>query len=306
MPNQTPYRIETISEFHHLRGLPSPEHPLISVINVEDISGFDDNDPNIFVYDFYFVALKRNCDIKMKYGQQEYDFDEGTMFFVSPNQVFGIEHGSNNTEKRSGWMLLIHPDFIWKTSLAKNIKQYEYFDYSVHEALFLSEKEESVMNNIIQNIQQEYHSNIDKFSQHIIIAQLEVLFNYADRFYHRQFLTRKITNHQVLDRLEELLSSYFESDDLVSKGLPTVQWIAESLNVSSNYLSGLLKVLTGQSTQQHIHNKLIEKAKEKLSTTTLSVSEIAYELGFEYPQSFSKLFKSKTQSSPLEFRALFN
>ena len=135
-------------------------------------------------------------------------------------------------------MLLIHPDFIWNTSLAKNIKQYEYFDYSVHEALFLSEKEESVIDNIIQNIQQEYHSNIDKFSQDIIIAQLEVLFNYADRFYHRQFLTRKITNHQVLDRLEELLSSYFDSDDLVSKGLPTVQWIAESLNVSPNYLSG--------------------------------------------------------------------
>ena len=306
MSNQTPYRIKTISEFHHLRGLPPPEHPLISVINVEDISGFDDNDPNIFVYDFYFVALKRNCDIKMKYGQQEYDFDEGTMFFVSLNQVFGIEHGNNNTEKMSGWMLLIHPDFMWNTSLAKNIKQYEYFDYSVHEALFLSEKEESVMNNIIQNIQQEYHSNIDKFSQDIIIAQLEVLFNYADRFYHRQFLTRKITNHQILDRLEELLSSYFNSDDLISKGLPTVQWTAESLNVSPNYLSGLLKVLTGQSTQQHIHNKLIEKAKEKLSTTALSVSEIAYELGFEHPQSFSKLFKTKTKVSPLEFRASFN
>jgi AraC-like DNA-binding protein len=163
-----------------------------------------------------------------------------------------------------------------------------------------------VIDNIIQNIQQEYHSNIDKFSQDIIIAQLEVLFNYADRFYHRQFLTRKITNHQVLDRLEELLSSYFDSHDLVSKGLPTVQWIAESLNVSPNYLSGLLKVLTGQSTQQHIHNKLIEKAKEKLSTTALSVSEIAYELGFEHPQSFSKLFKTKTNVSPLEFRASFN
>jgi AraC family transcriptional regulator, transcriptional activator of pobA len=133
-----------------------------------------------------------------------------------------------------------------------------------------------------------------------------VLLNYADRFYHRQFLTRKITNHQILDRLEELLSTYFDGDEVISKGLPTVQWIAESLNVSPNYLSGLLKVLTGQSTQQHIHNKLIEKAKEKLSTTALSVSEIAYELGFEHPQSFSKLFKTKTKVSPLEFRASFN
>ena len=306
MANTKPYRIKTITEFHRLRGLAKPEHPLISVINVEDVDRFRDEEPTNFIYDFYFIALKRNCDAKFKYGQQEYDFDEGTMFFVAPNQVFGIEHGKNDSEKRAGWMLLIHPDFLWNTSLAKNIKQYEYFDYSVHEALFLSPKEEGVMNNIIENIQQEYNSNIDKFSQDIIIAQLEVLFNYADRFYHRQFLTRKITNHQILNRMEDILTKYFVSDDLIQKGLPTVQHIAESLNVSSNYLSGLLKTLTGQSTQQHIHNKLIETAKEKLSTTDLSVSEIAYDLGFEHSQSFSKLFKAKTNSSPLEFRASFN
>jgi AraC-like DNA-binding protein len=307
MANNRPYRIKTISEFHHLRGLPPPEHPLISVINVEDIQKSAGEKPNLFVYDFYFIALKKNCAINMKYGQQQYDFDEGTMFFMSPNQVFGIEHSNNTqTEKRSGWMMFIHPDFLWNTSLARNIKRYEYFDYAVHEALFLSTKEEAVMNNIIENIQQEYHANIDKFSQDIIIAQLEVLLNYAERFYHRQFLTRKITNHQILDRMEDILTKYFVSDDLIKDGLPTVQQIAESLNVSPNYLSGLLKTLTGQSTQQHIHNKLIEKAKEKLSTTDLSVSEIAYELGFEYPQSFSKLFKSKTNVSPLEFRASFN
>ncbi|HEY5406091.1 MAG TPA: helix-turn-helix transcriptional regulator, partial [Ginsengibacter sp.] len=182
----------------------------------------------------------------------------------------------------------------------------EYFDYSVHEALFLSEKEETIIAGVMQNIQQEYHSNIDKFSQDIIIAQLELLLNYAERFYHRQFLTRNKTNHQILDRMEEILTKYFESDDLIKNGLPTVQQIAESLTVSPNYLSGLLKTLTGQSTQQHIHNKLIEKAKEQLSTTELSVSEIAYELGFEHPQSFSKLFKTKTNFSPLEFRQSFN
>ena len=306
MANQVPIRIKTISEFHRLRGLPKPEHPLISVINVEDLKMVEGDGQINFVYDFYSISLKRNCNAKFRYGQQQYDFDEGTMFFISPNQVFGIEHGNNNAEKRSGWMLLFHPDFLWKTSLLKNIKQYEYFDYSVHEALFLSEKEEAVMNNIIKNIQQEYYSNIDKFSQDIIIAQLEVLLNYADRFYHRQFITRKITNHQIVDRLEELLATYFNSDDMANKGLPTVHYIAKTLNVSANYLSGLLKVLTGQSTQQHIHNKLIEKAKEKLSTTELSVSEIAYELGFEHSQSFSKLFKAKTNSSPLEFRASFN
>jgi len=306
MANQAPIRIKTVSEFHRLRGLPKPEHPLISVINVEDLKMVEGDGQINFVYDFYSISLKRNCNAKFRYGQQQYDFDEGTMFFISPNQVFGIEHGNNNAEKRSGWMLLFHPDFLWKTSLLKNIKQYEYFDYSVHEALFLSEKEEAVMNNIIKNIQQEYYSNIDKFSQDIIIAHLEVLLNYADRFYHRQFITRKITNHQIVDRLEELLATYFNSDDMANKGLPTVHYIAKTLNVSANYLSGLLKVLTGQSTQQHIHNKLIEKAKEKLSTTELSVSEIAYELGFEHSQSFSKLFKAKTNSSPLEFRASFN
>lgn len=243
----------------------------------------------------------------MHYGQQEYDFDEGgVMFFMSPNQVLRVEEGETNRENRSGWILLIPPDFLWHTSLAKSIHKYEYFDYSVNEALFLSEKEETTINGIIQNIRQEYHSNIDKFSQSVIIAQLELLLTYAERFYERQFITRKITNHRILDPLENLLTTYFNSDDLVTKGLPSVQYIAGTLNLSPKYLSGLLKVLTGQSTQQHIHNKLIEKAKEKLSTTKLSVSEIAYELGFEHSQSFSKLFKNKTSQSPSEFRASFN
>ena len=167
-------------------------------------------------------------------------------------------------------------------------------------------KKKATLNNIIQNIKEEYHSNIDKFSQGIIIAQIETLLNYAERFYQRQFITRKKANHQVLDRLEALLTDYFNNNDLVSKGIPRVHDVANELNVSPNYLSGLLKVLTGQSTQQHIHNKLIEKAKEKLSTTDLSVSEIAYDLGFEHSQSFSKLFKTKTNLSPLEFRRSFN
>ena len=209
-------------------------------------------------------------------------------------------------KRPSGWILLIHPDFLWNTPLAKTIKQYEYFDYSVHEALFLSNKEETMIINMMKSIQQEYHSNIDKFSQSVIIAQIELLLTYSERFYQRQFITRKITNHKILSRLEGILSDYFNSDVLAEKGLPTVQYIADKLSISPNYLSSVLKVLTGQSTQQHIHGKLIDKAKEKLSTTALSVSEIAYELGFEHPQSFSKLFKTKTNLSPLEFRELFN
>ena len=306
MTTTKPIRIKTISEYHQAAGLPKPEHPLISVINLETVQQVPGTEPINLVFDFYSISLKRNCSTKFKYGQQRYDFDEGVMFFMSPGQVFGIETGKDAIMKRTGWMLLVHPDFLWNSSLAKTIKKYEYFDYSVHEALFLSDKEETAIVGILQNIQQEYQSNIDKFSQDIIIAQLELLLVHADRFYHRQFITRKITNHKILDRLEEILTNYFNSDDLVNKGLPSVQHIAETLNVSPNYLSDLLKVLTGQSTQQHIHDKLIEKAKEKLSTTDLSVSEIAYELGFEHPQSFSKLFKSKTEMSPLEFRASFN
>ena len=300
------FRVKTISEFHRFRNLPKPEHPLISVINVADIKHSQGDPPMNLVFDFYSIALKRNFSAKMRYGQQQYDFDEGIMFFMAPGQVFRIEFDPDQEVKQSGWMLYIHPDFLWNTSLAKKIKQCEFFDYAVHEALFLSDKEEGTVSGILQNIQQEYRSNIDKFSQDVIIAQIELLLTYAERFYHRQFITRKITNHQILGRLEDILNDYFSSNDLVQKGLPTVQYIAGELNVSPGYLSGLLKVLTGQSTQQHIHEKLIEKAKEKLSTTELTVSEIAYELGFEHPQSFSKLFKTKTNLSPLEFRQSFN
>jgi len=300
------HRVKSITEFHEFRHLPKPQHPLISVVNVEDIRHGPEEEPMTLVLDYYNISLKRNFSGKFHYGQQDYDFDEGIMFFIAPGQVFRIEHDAGQPIRQEGWMLLIHPDFLWNTPLAKSIRQREYFDYSVNEALFLSKKEEDIITGIIRTIHQEYQSNIDKFTQDIIISQIETLLNYAERFYHRQFITRKITNHQVLDRLEKLLEEYFTAGDLIRKGLPTVQDIAARLNVSPNYLSGLLKVLTGQSTQQHIHGKLIEKAKEKLSTTDASVSEIAYELGFEHPQSFSKLFKTKTKLSPLEFRQSFN
>ncbi len=305
MPGKQPYRIKSITEYHRLMGLPKPEHPLISVLSFESIRYIHDSKAMNVTFDFYSISLKRDFNGKMKYGQQEYDFDEGIMFFISPGQVFGIEFKDIETIKHSGWLLLVHPDYLWNTPLA-SLKQYEYFSYSVHEALFLSDKEENIIINIMHNVEQEYRSNIDKFSQQVIIAQLELLFTYAERFYQRQFITRKITNHQLLNRLEETLTAYFKDDGLLKKGLPTVQYVAQQLNVSPGYLSGSLKALTGKNTQQHIHDNLIEKAKEKLSTTSLTVSEIAYELGFEHPQSFSKLFKTKTNVSPLEFRHSFN
>jgi AraC-like DNA-binding protein len=305
MANQQHYRVNSISEYHQLFDLPKPEHPLISIVDYAKLNRLSSENSTSIIFGYYTISLKRGVS-KMFYGQQEYDFDEGVLYFMAPNQILRVNNSPDEALQRSGWLLLFHPDFLWNTPLAKKIRQYDFFDYSVNEALFLSEKEEEILNNIVQNIRHEYHSNIDKFSQSIIISQIETLLNYSERFYQRQFITRKITNHQILGRLEELLTEYFAGDDLATKGLPTVQYIADTLNVSPGYLSGLLKQLTGQSTQQHIHDKLIEKAKEKLSITGLSVSEIAYELGFEHPQSFSKLFKIKTKFSPLEFRQSFN
>lgn len=300
-------RIKTISAFHKWRALPTPAHPLISLVDYAALRFLPTDDVTVSaVFDFYSIAIKRDPHGKLFYGQGEYDFDEGFMFFTAPNQVLKLNIEQSASAARSGWLLFIHPDFFWNTPLAKNIKQYAYFNYSVNEALFLSEKEEASINNIIQNIQQEYLAAIDKFSQSIIVSQIEALLNYAERFYQRQFITRSIPNHKLLNRLEELLSTYMEGDNLTIKGLPTVQYISDTLHISPNYLRSVLKVLTGKSTQQHIHDKLIEKAKEKLSLSDLSVSEIAYELGFEHPQSFSKLFKLKTLLSPLQFRQSFN
>ena len=303
--SDSPIRIKTISQFHTLRGLPKPKHPLISVINFQDMAPALESGKQSLIFDFYMISVKRDMNHKYRYGQQDYDFDEGVMFCMAPHQILSVireEHGKNP----SGWMMMIHPDFLWNTPLATAIKKYEFFDYSVNEALFLSEDEEIKIQQITENIKQEYQANIDKFSQNIIISQLETLLNYSERFYQRQFLTRHKAHHQFLEKLEVLLNDYFERDDFKEKGLPSVQFLSDELNMSPQYMRSLLKTLTGQTTQQIIHEKLIEKAKEKLSTTELSVSEIAYELGFEHSQSFSKLFKAKTDISPLEFRKSFN
>lgn len=300
-------RFQTISEFHEFRDLPKPQHPLLSVIDASSVKQLHREEPLSLVFDFYGIGLKRVANLRVKYGQQPFDFTEGILSFMAPGQVASMGLVDEKQEiRQSGWVLLIHPDFLWNTPLAKTIKHYDFWGYSLHEALFLSEKEEVVLHGIIQGIQQEYQTSIDKFSRQIIISQLETLLNYSERFYSRQFITREKANHQVLDRLEKVLDDHFKREGLVERGLPTVQHIAEQLHLSPKYLSTLLQVVTGQNTQQRIHDKLVEKAKEKLSTTHLSVSEIAYGLGFEHAPSFSKLFKKKTGLSPLEFRQSFN
>lgn len=295
-----------ISDYHKLANLKAPQHPLISLIDYTQIK-YPENIKEIkWRQDYYTIGLKRNIAYKFFYGQQEYDFDEGVMTFIAPNQVMSLGENPNLNTKPTGWLLLIHPDFLWNTDLAKKIKNYDFFGYSVSEALFLSEKEEHLIISLLENISSEYASNIDKFSQDIIISQLTTLLNYANRFYERQFITREKLNHRILNDFELALLNSLSDNELEEKGLPTVQKIAEKLSVTPNYLTGVLKHLTGQNTQQHIQNSIIKKAKEELTITNSSVSEIAYKLGFEYPSSFTKLFKNKTDMSPVEFRRKFN
>ncbi|MDQ6480699.1 helix-turn-helix transcriptional regulator [Dyadobacter sp. LHD-138] len=298
-----PYRFESLSDLHRVLGLPKPQHPLISLVEIKDIAIDSGRLPNAVVYNFYKISFKKNLTGKLKYGQGYYDFDEGGLFFKAPNQVAG--NGENNGD-HSGYTILIHPDFLLNYPLAKKIRQYGFFSYFVHEALHLSEKEKETIITIFKNIEDELQSRIDDFSHDVIISQIETLLNYSNRFYKRQFITRKAPSNDLLQRMEELLDDYFAKDTAQTKGIPTVQFLADTLNLSPIYLSDMLRSLTGQSAQQHIHSKLIEKAKEKISTTSLSISEIAYQLGFEHPSSFNKLFKSKTKVAPMEFRESFN
>lgn len=300
------FRLNSIAEFHAFCNLPGPEHPLISLVDYSKVS-YPFDEPHVrWVQNFYTIGLKRNVNAKFNYGQQQYDFNSGILSFIAPSQFLKLEIDLNKVAEPTGRLLLIHPDFLWNTPLAKKIKSFDFFQYAVNEALFLSDKEEKIIVDILLKIEQEYQSNIDKFSHELIIAQLDMLLIYSERFYERQFLTRKKSTHELLERFETVLSDYFNSGRLLENGIPTVSAMAEQLNISPNYLGTLLRLYTQQNTQQHIQNKLIDYAKERLSTTRLSVSEIAYELGFEHPQSFSKLFKQKTNQTPLEFRQSFN
>ncbi len=295
--------INSITEFHRFLNLPKPKHPLISVINLEEVTFKAEPIWEHFTTSLYVVALKQGETGKLKYGQNAYDFDEGILTFTSPKQVFSITDA--HEIDITGYSLIIHPDFLQQHSLIKKITKFGFFSYATNEALFLSDKEEQILISLLKSIEQEYNSNIDTFSQDVIVSNIELLMIYADRYYNRQFITRKNQNHDLLSKVESILSKYF-NDELDNVGVPTVQYLASQLNVTTSYLSSMLKSFTGQTTQQHIHNKVIEKAKELLSTTELSVSEIAYQLGFEYSQSFNKLFKKKTNLSPLNYRTSFN
>ena len=304
MEENNPREFDSLTSVHLAFGLPKPQHPLISLLNSDDQPNLQ-RPPGAHVLKFYKISYKTRLSGKVKYGQGYYDFDEGGLLFASPNQIMGSVE-ENDTEDCSEYTLLIHPDFLLSYPIAKKIKQYGFFSYSTNETLHLSDDEKEIIISIFKIIRHELGSRIDEFSQDVVIAQIELLLTYANRFYKRQFITRKAVSNELLQKLEEILDQYFNNETTAKEGIPTVQYLSEQLKISPSYLSDMLRSLTGQNAQQHIHNKLIEKAKEKLSISNLSVSEIAYELGFEHPQSFSRFFKTKTNQSPLEFRQMFN
>ena len=294
-----PHKFNSLSEVHAAFGLPKPLHPLISLID-----GINNKVEVMFNHEslitsFYKITYTEKLCGKVKYGQGYYDFDEGGLLFAAPNQLMG---GSEHNGPYSGYSLFIHPDFLLGYPLAKKIKQFGFFSYAANEALHLSDAEKNTILTTLKGIETELNLPIDDFSQEVLITQIELLLYYSNRYYKRQFNTRKAVNTDLLQKLEDILNTFIDSE----QGIPTVQYLAQQLNISSSYLSDMLRVLTGYNAQQHIHEKLIEKAKEQLTLTNLSVAEIAYKLGFEHSQSFSRLFKTKTNMSPLEFRASFN
>jgi AraC family transcriptional activator of pobA len=300
---KVPQTFNSISELHHALGLPKPLHPLVSLVDYGMITKSPKELPEALILNFYKISFKKNLKGRIKYGQGYYDFDEGGISFIAPMQLIA---DSEEEKDYSGYTLLIHPDFIRNTVVGANMKNYGFFDYSSNEALHPSEKEKTILLSVFKNIELELQSSIDVFSQDVLISHIEVLLNYSKRFYARQFITRKTSNSDLLVKMEELLAAYFESEASSDNGLPTVHYFSEQLKLSPRYLSDMLKSLTGQNTQQHIHAKLIEKAKTMLGTTNYSIGEIAHKLGFEHSQSFNKLFKKKTSLSPLEFRQSFN
>lgn len=304
LKNRIPYQVQTVSELHRLLGLPKPMHPLVSVYRFDQITNRSEKVLDYFCPQFYSIAIKKNFKGKVRYGQSFYDFDEGMMSFIGPGQLLAHTNGDNTPEE--GFCLMFHPDFLAGYELATKIRGYGFFSYELNEALHLSEEEEAMVAAIMCQISTEYKSRIDILSQDVMITQIELLLHYSQRFYNRQFLTRKPANPDVLAKLENVLDTYFQEQRAVSDGLPTVQFVAAALNMSPNYLGDMLRALTGSSTQQHIQHKVIEKAKELLATTEQSVAEIAYILGFERPQSLNKLFKNKTGQSPSFYRSSLN
>lgn len=296
-------RIKSINDVHRLFELERPRHPLVSVIQIDDrITNFDYGDYK-YIFDFYQINLKQGFSGSLNYGRNSYDFDEGTLTFIKPNQTIKVEK-QDEIKGSSGWTLLFHPDLIRKSELGRTIEDYSYFNYELNEALHLSENERNSITDLVMKIQEEYNQNIDKHSQDLIIANIEILLKYSKRFYDRQFFTRTNLNKDILSEFNKVVRTYYNSENPIDNGVLSVKQCAKQLNLSVNYLGDLIKSETGRSAKDQINDYVIEKAKNQLLGSNESISRIGYSLGFEYPQGFNKLFKSKVGISPSEYRNL--
>jgi AraC-like DNA-binding protein len=293
------YKVQTISQLHEIAGFEKPKHPLVTVIDYSKVDVNKGPESGSFICSFYSVNFKKHCDFI--YGRQAFDHQEGSLLCTAPEQVltFSKKKESKSTE---GWGLYFHPELIRNTSLGRRINEYTFFSYSENEALHLSEFEKQTLLSILRQMENEYNTSIDHYSHDLIISNIELLLNYCKRFYGRQFITRTNQNKDVIVRFEELITDYFRSFNLTKDGIPSVKYFAEAMHLSPNYFSDMLKSETGKSTQEHIHYHLLEKAKVLLAGSGKKINEIAYELGFEYSQSFSKLFRNKVGVSPSEYR----
>ncbi|WP_235294162.1 helix-turn-helix domain-containing protein [Portibacter lacus] len=299
-------KLETIAETHQFLGIGNPKHPLISVLRIGEVLRQLEVDNVKYSLGLFQVSLKDNCPYTLvNYGRNSYDYQEGTMVFSAPNQVLEFKK-AEAIEKDKGWTLVFHPDLLRKSELGKKMEKFSFFSYSSHEALHISDDERETISDIIQKIEKELSNNIDAHSQTLIISNLELLLNYCVRFYDRQFFTRTNLNQDIASEFEQFIQAYYRENKQLELGIPSVQYCGESMNLSPKYLSDLLRKETGKSTQDHIHKYIIEKAKNRLLNSKESASEIAYSLGFEYPQYFSKIFKKKTTMSPSEFRNSLN
>jgi AraC-like DNA-binding protein len=295
--------LENITDLHKLFKLGNNHHPLVTILDFSKVSEQIEQN-SIITTDFYSIMFKNYCNNNIKYGRKAIDFQDGNLVCIAPNQTIEIDNEVEERDDKMGWGLFFHPDLIRATSLNEKIKDYTFFSYEVTEALHLSDKEKTILFECIQKIQTELQENIDVHSQYIIVSTIELLLNYCLRFYGRQLITRSQTNRSIITQIENILTEYFSENKINKQKLPTVKYLADKVNLSSSYLSDLLKKETGKNTQEHIHFYIIEEAKTYLINTEKNINEIAYRLGFEYPQYFNKLFKQKTGKTPMEYRNL--
>lgn len=292
-------RIDTVKQYNEYAGVDTL-HPLVSVVNFNEIPTIQHFRRYIGLYAIFLKNIK--CG-NITYGCQPYDYEDGTLVFISPGQVYGIDSEGLAT-KPSGYALVFHPDLIAGTALGKTIKNYTFFSYEVNEALHLSKKERKTIIDCLEKISNEIDQNIDKHSKTLIVSNIELFLNYCMRFYDRQFITRTNANNDILSRFENLLNDYFRSGKAMALGLPTVTYCAEQLFLSPNYFGDLIKKETGSTALEYVQNKLIDEAKNKIFDHTKTINHIASELGFKYQQHFTRLFKQKTGLTPNEYRGM--